>query len=75
MNYSTRRGAEAVVAAITASGGQAIMVHGGVSKSADVVQLFVEVKATYGALDVLINNAPVYKLDPLAKVALCTSGA
>ena len=69
MNYaSDRRGAEAVVAAITASGGRAIVLQGDVSKSADVARLFVEVKAAYGALDVLVNNAAVYKLDPLEKV-------
>jgi 3-oxoacyl-[acyl-carrier protein] reductase len=60
VNYaSDRRGAEAVVAAITASGGRAIVLQGDVSKSADVARLFVEVKATYGALDVLVNNAAV----------------
>jgi 3-oxoacyl-[acyl-carrier protein] reductase len=69
VNYaSDQRGAEAVVAAITASGGRAIVVQGDVSKSADVARLFVEVKAAYGALDVLVNNAAVYKLDPLEKV-------
>jgi 3-oxoacyl-[acyl-carrier protein] reductase len=65
VNYaSDRRGAEAVVAAITASGGRAIVVQGDVSKSADVARLFVEVKAAYGALDVLVNNAAVYKVEP-----------
>jgi 3-oxoacyl-[acyl-carrier protein] reductase len=69
VNYaSDRSGAEAVVAAITASGGRAIVVQGDVSKSADVARLFVEVKAAYGVLDVLVNNAAVYKLDPLEKV-------
>src|ERR1700752_1159194 len=69
VNYAfDRRGAEAVVAAITASGGRAIVVQGDVSKSADVARLFVEVKAAYGALEVLLNNAAVYKLDPLEKV-------
>jgi len=69
VNYASyRRGAEAVVAAITASGGRAIVLQGDVSKSADAARLFVEVKATYGALDVLVNNAAVYKLDPLEKV-------
>ena len=69
VNYaSDRRGAEAVVAAITASGGKAIVVQGDVSKSADVARLFVEVKAGYCELDVLVNNAAVYKLDPLEKV-------
>jgi len=30
-----------------------------------VARLFVETKAAYGALDVLVNNAAVYKLGPL----------
>jgi 3-oxoacyl-[acyl-carrier protein] reductase len=70
VNYaSDRRGAEAVVSAITASGGRAIVLQGDVSKSADVARLFVEVKAAYGALDVLVNNAAVYKVElPLEKV-------
>src|SRR5712671_4839843 len=66
VNYaSDRRGAEAVVAAITASGGRAIAVQGDVSKSADVARLFVETKAAYGALDVLVNNAAVFQFGPL----------
>src|SRR5258706_4716502 len=69
VNYaSDRRGAEAVVAAITASGGRAIVVQGDVSKSADVARLFLEVKAAYGALDVLGNNAAVYQLGPLEAI-------
>ena len=66
VNYaSDRGGAEAVIAAITAAGGRAIVVPGDVSKSADVARLFVETKAAYGALDVLVNNAAVYKFGPL----------
>ena len=69
VNYaSDRRGAEAV-AAITAAGGKAIVLQGDVSKSSDVARLFAEVKAAYGALDVLVNNAAVYKVEqPLEKV-------
>src|SRR5256885_1401390 len=58
-------GAEGVVATITASGGRAIVVPGDVSKSADVARLFVDTTAVYGALDVLVNNAAVYKLGPI----------
>jgi 3-oxoacyl-[acyl-carrier protein] reductase len=66
VNYaSDRGGAEAVVAAITASGGRAIAVPGDVSRSADVARLFVETKAAYGVLDVLVNNAGVYQSGPL----------
>src|ERR1700747_712775 len=66
VNYaSDRRSAEGVVAAITAAGGRAIVVPGDVSKSADVARLFVETKAAYGALDVLVNNAAVYQFGAL----------
>src|SRR5262249_22682040 len=66
VNYaSDRGGAEAVVEAITASGGRAIVVPGDVSKSADVARLFVETTLVYGALDVLVNNAAVYKFGPI----------
>ena len=66
VNYaSDRGGAEAVVAAITASGGRAIAVPGDVSKSAAVARLFVDTTAVYGALDVLVNNAAVYTLGPI----------
>src|SRR5438105_6416239 len=66
VNYaSDRGGAEAVVAAITAASGRAVVVPGDVSKSADVARLFVETKAAYGALDVLVNNAAVYQTGPL----------
>jgi len=40
-------------------------VPGDVSKSADVARLFVDTTAVYGALDVLVNNAAVYKLGPI----------
>src|SRR5438128_12427468 len=69
VNYaSDRGGAEAVVAAITAAGGRAVVVPGDVSKSADVARLFVETKASYGALDVLVNNAAVYQVGLLESI-------
>jgi 3-oxoacyl-[acyl-carrier protein] reductase len=69
VNYSTDRpGAEAVVNEITKAGGRAIAVPGDVSKSAGVARLFVETKTAYGALDVLVNNAAVYKFGPLEEM-------
>ena len=53
---------------IAGFGGRAIVVAGDVSKSADVARLFVETKAAYGALDVLVNNAAVYQLGPLEAI-------
>jgi len=69
VNYaSDKAGAEKTVADIKAKGGQAIAVAGDVSKTADVKQLFAETKKTYGKLDVLVNNAGVFKFAPLEQV-------
>jgi 3-oxoacyl-[acyl-carrier protein] reductase len=66
VNYaSDKAGADKTVAAIKAAGGQAVAIKGDVSKSADVKQLFAETKKTYGKLDVLVNNAGVFKFAPL----------
>jgi 3-oxoacyl-[acyl-carrier protein] reductase len=69
VNYaSSKEGAERVVAEITGKGGKAIAVQGDVSKAADVQRLFKETKKTFGSLDVLVNNAGVYKFEPLEAV-------
>ncbi len=69
VNYaSSREGADRVVADITAQGGRAIAVQGDVSKAADVKRLFEQTKVSFGALDVLVNNAGVYQFDPLETV-------
>lgn len=60
VNYATSQvGADAVVAAIKSAGGTAVAVHADMSKSTDVIRLFNTVKADYGTLDVLVNNAGV----------------
>jgi 3-oxoacyl-[acyl-carrier protein] reductase len=69
VNYaSSREGADKVVAEIAAQGGKAIAVQGDVSKAADVQRLFAEAKKAFGSLDVLVNNAGIYKFDPLEDV-------
>jgi 3-oxoacyl-[acyl-carrier protein] reductase len=68
-NYaSSREGADRVVAEITKAGGKAIAVHGDVSKAADVARLFAEAKSAFGQVDVLVNNAGVYKFAPIEDV-------
>jgi 3-oxoacyl-[acyl-carrier protein] reductase len=68
-NYSSsREGADRVVAEITKAGGKAIAVQGDMSKSADVEHLFGETKKAFGQVDVLVNNAGVYKFDPIEQV-------
>jgi 3-oxoacyl-[acyl-carrier protein] reductase len=66
VNYASgREGAERVVAAIKADGGKAIAVQGDVAKAADVRRLFAETKKAFGRLDVLVNNAGIYRFQPL----------
>ncbi len=66
VNYAaSREGADKVVADITAKGGKAVAVQGDVSKLADVQRLFAETKQAFGRLDVLVNNAGIYKFVPL----------
>jgi len=50
------------------TGRQAVAVQGDVSKAADVKRLFEQTRASFGALDVLVNNAGVYQFGPLETV-------
>jgi 3-oxoacyl-[acyl-carrier protein] reductase len=62
VNYSSdREGAERVAQAVIHNGSEAIAVGADVSKSADVVRLFKEVDSAFGRLDVLVNNAGVFR--------------
>jgi 3-oxoacyl-[acyl-carrier protein] reductase len=67
VNYAgSRASAEEVVQSIVAAGGQAKAVQADVSKVADVDRLFDEAIATYGRVDVLVNNAGIMIVKPLA---------
>lgn len=69
INYaSDREGAARTVADITAKGGKAIAVQADVSKAADVKRLFDETRKAFGRLDVLVNNAGIYKFFPLEEL-------
>ena len=69
VNYaSSKEGADRVVAEITGAGGRAFAVHGDVSKVSDVRRMFEETKKAFGSLDVLVNNAGVYRFHPLEEV-------
>ena len=66
VNYaSSREGADQVVAEIKKGGGKAIAVKADVSKAGEVKQLFDETKRAFGKLDVLVNNAGVFRFAPL----------
>lgn len=69
VNYATdRTGAEAVVQAIADNGGRAVAIQGNVSNSDDVGRLLAEVQEAFGPLNVLVNNAGVYRPMPLAEL-------
>jgi 3-oxoacyl-[acyl-carrier protein] reductase len=68
VNYVSKDGADRVVADIRANGGKAIAVQGDVAKPADVRRLFTETKKAFDTLDVLVNNAGVYKFQPLEQI-------
>jgi 3-oxoacyl-[acyl-carrier protein] reductase len=69
VNYaSSREGADKVVAEITKGGGKAIAVKADVSRAGDVKKLFDETKRAFGKLDVLVNNAGVFRFAPLEQV-------
>jgi NAD(P)-dependent dehydrogenase (short-subunit alcohol dehydrogenase family) len=52
---------------IRAAGGESVFCHADVSKSPDVERLIQTAEATYGRLDVLLNNAAVQVLGKLAE--------
>ncbi|PXW22934.1 glucose 1-dehydrogenase [Paraburkholderia caballeronis] len=69
VNYaSSKAGADAVVAAITAAGGKAVSVGGDVSKTADAQGIIDTAIETYGRLDVLVNNSGVYEFAPIEAI-------
>ncbi len=66
VNYaSDKAGADKVVAAITQSGGKAQAVQADMASPADVSRLFADAAKAFGKLDVLVNNAGVFKFEPL----------
>jgi 3-oxoacyl-[acyl-carrier protein] reductase len=69
VNYSSSKaGADAVVAEIVAAGGKATAIQGDFSKPEEITRTFAEIAKTYGKLDVLVNNAGVYKFSPIETV-------
>jgi len=69
VNYSSdREGAERVAQAITDNGGKAMAVGADVSKAADVARLFQEVDSAFGRLDVLVNNAGVFRFGAVEEI-------
>jgi len=69
VNYSSsKEGADKVVAEIVSNGGKAIAIQGDVSKTADVTRLFAETEKAYGAVNILVNNAGIYKFGGIEEI-------
>jgi 3-oxoacyl-[acyl-carrier protein] reductase len=69
VNYaSDAAGAERVVNEIVRHDGRAIAVQGDVAKAADVERLFAEARREFGAPDIVVNNAGVFRFDTLEAV-------
>jgi 3-oxoacyl-[acyl-carrier protein] reductase len=68
VNYASNAAeAEKVVNGICADGGQAIAIQADVSSAADVARLFQEAEDWHGGVDVLVNNAGIMDLKPIAE--------
>ena len=69
VNYSSSKaGADKVVSTIEAAGGKAVAIQGDFSKPEDITRVFGEIKQKYGKLDVLVNNAGIYKFSPVDQI-------
>ncbi|MET0393900.1 MAG: glucose 1-dehydrogenase [Chitinophagaceae bacterium] len=69
VNYSSdAAGAASVVNEINAEGGTAIAIQADVAQPGEVKRLFAESKKAFGNVNVLVNNAGVFRFDPLEAV-------
>lgn len=69
VNYaSSKTDAEAVITAITSTGGKAVAIKGDVSKATDADGIIRAAIAAYGRLDILVNNAGLYEFAPLEMI-------
>lgn len=67
INYAGRRDdAEALAARLVANGGEAVALQADVADAAAMQRLFEATEARYGGVDVLVNNAGVMNLAPVA---------
>ena len=69
VNYAGNQAeADKVVGEIESAGGKAIAVRADVSKTTDVARLFDQTEKAFGGVDVLVNNAGVMALKPIAEM-------
>ena len=71
VNYaSSREEADRVLGRIADAGGNAIAVQASVSEPHEVQRLFAETKKAFGKLDLLVNNAGVFKFEPFEAISV-----
>jgi 3-oxoacyl-[acyl-carrier protein] reductase len=69
VNYAgSRAGAEKVVSDIKAAGGNALAVQADVAQAPDAQRLVAQTVKAFGAPDILVNNAAIYEIAPLAQI-------
>jgi 3-oxoacyl-[acyl-carrier protein] reductase len=68
VNYARGRDeAQALVGAIEADGGSAIAVQADIADPAGIATLFDAGEAAFGGVDIMVNNAGIMKLSPIAE--------
>jgi 3-oxoacyl-[acyl-carrier protein] reductase len=71
VNYtSSVKAAEDVVSQISTSGGRAAAIQADVSRAAEVKRLFETVQERHGRVDIVVNNAGVFDVAPLAEFSM-----
>ena len=63
-----QEGAERVAAEIRAAGGQAITVQSDLARTADIEPMVARAVATFGPIDILVNNAAVFDFKALPDI-------
>ena len=63
-----QEGAERVAAEIRAAGGQAITVQSDLARTADIEAMVARAVATFGPIDILVNNAAVFDFKALPDI-------
>jgi 3-oxoacyl-[acyl-carrier protein] reductase len=64
VNYSSgKEGADRVISEIIGNGGKAIAIRADVSRAGEVKRMFEETQKSFGSVDVLVNNAGVFRFD------------
>ena len=70
VNYSSSKEyADKVVDEITKKGGTAVAVQANISKIEEIKKLFEKTKKAYGRLDILVNNASVWRYEMLEDIS------